>query len=350
MTDYESVLNGITDLTPATEPDLRDIWWTTPAQVVGVAKDPMGHLEIFLAGSALNIHSAIVDRAAQHHQWHRSNGASLSATRLMLPPLGYFDQVGAFLCTELLRKGADEDLPVAFALTEPIIELAIERLQLSESAMLGLAGELLLLEALCRNVDPQLLPQLLQGWDGWRRSHRDLRVGTTGVEVKTTTHMTSTHAIQGFHQIEPFPGDATMPAEDRLILVSIGLQPHSPSSGSFTIPQMVQRIVNRLAETGHKGQAAEFLRRVAIYGSESGFGYDHNTMAREAPFTDPYAISFIRAYDMADPAIDVLQSDDVIARHHVDPGSFRFTITLPMSLGSTNPVLGANQIAQDLLA
>jgi hypothetical protein len=49
-----------------------------------------------------------------------------------------------------------------------------------------------------------------------------------------------------------------------------------------------------------------------MYGSESGIGYEHATMANEAPFTAPFSVTFVRGYDMADPAVEVLRRDDVV--------------------------------------
>ncbi|MFP3344743.1 PD-(D/E)XK motif protein, partial [Halomonas sp. SIMBA_159] len=92
-----------------------------------------------------------------------------------------------------LREKADVDLERAFAVTEPLIELAINRMEISENAILGLVGELLLLDALCRRAaDPQVGP-IVQAWDGWRRSARDFTWEGTGVEIKTTTRTTSSH-------------------------------------------------------------------------------------------------------------------------------------------------------------
>src|SRR5699024_1895264 len=117
--------------------NIRDILWLTPGEVIGIARDQAGRLEVFLAGDELHPRSATVKEALEHHEWHRSSREPLAASRLILPAFGHFDQVCAFISTELLRHDADKDLKRAFRSTELIIELAIRRLFLSESAMIG---------------------------------------------------------------------------------------------------------------------------------------------------------------------------------------------------------------------
>ena len=345
MNTYEEVLTDIAALPSGVAGNNRDIRWLTQANVIGVARDPLGRLEVFLAGPQLTPRTATLKSAIEFHAWHRAQGQPLSATRLLLPAFGHFDHVGAFICTELLREGAERDIERAFAVTEPIIELAIERLQLSEAALVGLAGELLLLDAVSRKAVDHQVAQVVQAWDGWRRSARDFTWDRTGLEVKTTTRATSHHTIQGLHQIEAADGSDGGTREERLLLVSIGLQQSDQTSNSFTIPMLVQRIVDRLEATGSHGEVDAFIDRVATYGSESGFGYNHTTMSTDAPFTTSFTTAFVRGYDMADPRIEVLRRDDVSTHHHVDAQSVAFRINLPATVSANNPVVGANRVA-----
>lgn len=349
MKPYEDVLAEIAAIPHGQPGHDRDIHWLTSAQAIGVARDPLGHLELFLSSAELKPTTAAVKSALEFHSWHRISAAPLDASRLLLPAFGHYDQVGAFICTELLREGADQDLERAFRVTEPIIELAIRRLQLSQTALLGLAGELLLLEALCRMADDQIVAQLVTSWDGWRRSSRDITWQGTGLEVKTTLRSTSTHTIQGVHQLEPADGSDGGPVEDRLLLVSVGLQPSEPSNNSFSIPVLVERIADRLVATGNAPAVGEFLKRVSTYGSESGFGYDHTSMTHDAPFTTTFTAAFVRGYDMADPAVEVLRRDDVATHHHVEMQSVTFRINLPAIVNPQNPINGASTIARSVL-
>lgn len=349
MTSYEEVLEQINAVPAGIAGADRDITWLTDAKVIGVARDSSNHLELFLAGDQLNPRTRTVDSAMHHHSWSRDDLPPLSANRILLPALGHFDQVGAFIAVELLREKADTDLARSFAVTEPLIELAIQRLEISESAILGLVGELVLLDALCRRADDLYVGSIVEAWDGWRRSARDLSWQGTGVEIKTTTRQSSSHAIHGIHQIEPTSATDDHPGEDRLLLVSVGLRVAEPEVPAFTIPTLVDGILRRLDATGNPGLTEAFLRHVAVYGSESGIGYDHSTMANEAPFTTPFAVTFVRGYDMGDQDVEVLRRDDVITHQHVNVDSLTFQIDLPATISLDNPVAGARRIAESIL-
>ncbi|CAD7376829.1 MULTISPECIES: PD-(D/E)XK motif protein [Xanthomonas] len=349
MISYEAVLDQISAIPAGAIGDDRAITWLTDAKVVGLARNSRGHLELFLAGDQLKPQTSTVKSAIHHHSWHRDTLPPLRANRILLPALGHFDQVGAFIAAELLRERADVNLGRAFAVTEPLIELAIKRLEISENAILGLLGELLLLDAVCRRADNLNAGQVIEAWDGWRRSARDFTWEGTGVEIKTTTRATSSHAIHGVHQIEPAPATDDTLGEARLLLISIGLSQTDPNVPALSIPSLVESIVERLTATGASGSVDEFLMRVAMYGSESGIGYEHPRMANEAPFTTPFALTFIRGYDMADPAVEVLRRDDVVAHQHVDAQSLTFRVELPATISFDNPVAGSRRVAEAIL-
>jgi hypothetical protein len=350
MKTYESVLQLIESVPSAASAEHRDVRWVTDTHVLGVARDHEGQVEVFLVGPELSPVSGVVRSAMEFRTWHRKSASSFDASRLVFPSLGYFDQVAAFICTELLRCDADVSLSQAFAQTEPIIELAIERLRLSNQAILGLAGELLLLDALCRNAaDAQAAP-LIESWDGWKRSSRDFTWGPTGIEVKTTTRSNSSHVVEGVHQVERSDGSDGGAPEDRLFLVSIGLQPAEPGGNAFTIPQLVDRIIARVEGAGAGGSVVDkFLAHVAEYGANSGGGYEHGTQVPDPPYTTPFLTTFFRAYDMSDRAVEVLRRDNVAVHHHVDVSSVRFRVELPITASLGNPVVGANQVAQGIL-
>ncbi|MFN3311932.1 MAG: PD-(D/E)XK motif protein [Hyphomonas sp.] len=350
MTSYEAVLNQINVLPTGAGGDDRDINWLTDAKVIGVARNSRGHLELFLAGDELVPRTGTVKTAMRYHSWHRAHLPPLNANRIYLPALGHFDRVGAFIAAELLREKADANLERAFAVTEPLIELAIKRMEISENAILGLVGELLLLDALCRRAaDPQVGP-IVQAWDGWRRSARDFTWEGTGVEIKTTTRATSSHAIHGVHQIDPTPASDDATGEARLLLVSIGLRQADLNEPALSIPSLVESIIKRLNATGASGLVDEFLTRVSVYGTESGIGYQHATMVNEAPFATPFSVTFVRGYDMADPAVEVLRRDDVITHQHVDAQSVAFRVELPATISLDNPIAGVRRVVEAILS
>jgi len=350
MTSYESVLQVIESVPSTESADSRDVTWTTDSRVVGVARDYEGRVEVFLAGARLSPLSSAISDAIEFHTWHRDGAHPFDANRLLFPAAGHFDQIAAFICTELLRAGADISLADAFVRTEPIIEMAIERLRLSSQAIIGLAGELLLLDALCRRAHDEQVSLIVGSWDGWKRSSRDFSWGATGVEVKTTTRSTSSHLVEGTHQVERSNGSDGGEGEDRLLLVSVGLQPAESGGNAFTIPQLVDRIIERMQEASLEAAVVEkFLNHVAEYGAGSGGGYEHNALNPDQSYSQPYLTGFFRAYDMSDNAVEVLRRDDISIHHHVDVSSVRFRVELPAAVSPNNPVLGANQVADVIL-
>ena len=131
--------------------------------------------------------------------------------------------------------------------------------------------------------------------------------------------------------------------------MSIGLQPAEAGSNSFTIPQLVNRIIARIEGAGAGGSVvSKFLAHVAEYGAKLGGGYEHGAQVSPS-YTTPFLTSFFRAYDMSDSAVEVLRRGDVAVRHHVDVNSVRFRMDLPITASPGNPVVGANQVAQAIL-
>ena len=139
-------------------------------------------------------------------------------------------------------------------------------------------------------------------------------------------------------------------SESKLYLVSIGLQPSVPHDNSFTVPTLVNDIIARLQSVDRQDVVERFLERVREYGSGSGFGYDHQTMSRDAAFARSFFVNFVRAYDMTDENVMVLRRSDALAHQHVDPKSLTFNIDLPARVsGDLNPVTGLNQAAMEIL-
>ena len=351
MTSYEKVLNVVEGLADAADPDTRDVRWATAADVVGFARDTDGRVEVFLRGARLRPILTAVQDAIRFQTVLRDGGKpSFDANRLVFPALGHYDQVAAFIGTELLRADADASLDVAFSRTEPLIELAIERVNLSTQNIVGLMGELLMLEALCRRAKRAQIATVIAGWDGWQQqSARDIRVGTTGVEVKTTKGASSSHHIAGVHQVELNDGSGGSPPEDRLLLVSIGLQIGTAGGNGFTLPQLVDRIIEHMTVAGLTESAIQILLfRISEYGGAGG--YNHATQSSDPVYSATFLTSFFRAYNMDDSAVQVLRRADVIAHPHVAVDSVRFRVDFPVVLSAGNPTAGANQVADAILS
>lgn len=347
---YEDLLAMIEELSPADDATERDVRWATQAGVVGLARAQDGKIEIFMRGEPLIAVSGTIREVLEHQVWFRRAGLpAVEASRLLLPAAGHYDQIAAFVCTELLRNGADADLAAAFRRAEPIIELAIRRLRLSDQVLVGLAGELLLLDALCQGSDSSQVGTVVSGWEGWRESGRDFSLGTVGVEVKATTRPTSAHQVQGVHQVELFDGEDGGDMEDMLYLVSIGLIWEN-REGSFSVPSLVDSIVRRLDDVGTRDAVETFLAHVREYGASSDVGYDHKTMSTDLRFTRAFVPRFVRAYDMTDTQIEVLRSRDIVPHQHVASDSVTFGIELPDRVsGDLNPIWGLHEVAVAIL-
>jgi hypothetical protein len=349
---YEDLLADIGILARPREAGERKVFWLPGAKDLGVSRTPEGRLEIFLVGPKLATSRPGLKDALEFGGWFReqSDTESFEANRLILPAMGYFDQVATFLCIELLRNGAESDIASAFKRSEPIIDLVIERLRLSDGALLGLFGEMLVLDALTQRARDDEVAEIVENWSGWKQSLRDFSFGTVGVEVKTTTRNTSTHEIQGVHQIELNDGLSGGPVETSLLLVSISVNYTAGHENAVTLRDLVDRICGRLEQISREDARTIFLSRVREYGAESGFGYNHTTMAQDPAVLRPIEVLFVRGYNMADPNVSVLRRADIVRHQHVDLGSLKYTVDLPGKVsGDLNPATGLQQVAKLIL-
>lgn len=344
-TTYEDLLRLVNGLQPAPSDDDREIEWCDGgAGPVGLARDPKGRIEIFLEGPELSPRFQRVRTAIEHQRWFRSGGDEMQANRILLPPAGHFEQVAAFLSTELARNGASDDIARAFATTEPLIDLAIADLMMADEVLLGLCGEMLVLHALLQAAPDDDVAQVLASWKGHRDTARDFQLGRVGVEVKTTTHSSSSHRFRGIHQLEVGHGvDGQF--EDTFALLSIGVEWTSPDEPhATTLPELIELVTER-TRAALGGQAEpridDLLDHVEMYGSPTKIGYDHRTMSSAGRFSRPLRVLFARCYDMGDEAIHLLTTDDLRSRPFIDGDSLHARINLPARVrGDVNPVNG----------
>jgi hypothetical protein len=352
---YEQQLELVKGLRRSHSDDDRHIGWVATEDLIGFARTPKGRIEMFLPGPPLVARFRRVREALEYQTWFRANGKQLLANRILLPAAGHFEQVAAFLGTELIRNGASSDLSRAFAQTEPLIEMAIEDLLLAEDALLGLCGELLLLNALLASAPDARVEEVLDSWKGYRETSRDFQLGCVGVEVKTTTRGSSSHLFRGVHQLEP--GHGVGGADERsYALVSIGLEwiETGEEANTTSLPELVDGCVARLTDVlGPLAAAAvdELLQRVATYGLPTALGYQHNEMRGSARFARRFRVAFVRDYDMADEHIRLLTTDDMRARPYIDIESLHLRVNFPEKVsGDVNPVGGLNACATSILA
>ncbi|MDN4473376.1 PD-(D/E)XK motif protein [Demequina zhanjiangensis] len=343
---FEDLRDSIIGLT-SPEDASRRIVWAEGTKAIGVARDHMGRLEVFVVGEPLAASIASVRDALEHDTWSREDGTAIAANRLVLPAAPFFDSVAAFICAELIANGAVTGPQEAFSRSEHVIALAISRGRVSNQALVGLVGELSLLLALLRASPAAMADSVLDTWKGSKPSSRDFQLGNVGVEVKTTTGESSTHHVQGLHQVTAGASVGGEP-ESALFLLSVGISwlPDGAVSGR-SIPSMVDQILSRLS--GEESRQ-RFKRQLREYGGDSALGYDHDEDRGKTVYARGFMLTFERLYDMADPAVLIPQLHDFERFTHFDVQSMSFRLMLPDKVtGDRNPVGGMAAASRSLL-
>lgn len=345
---YEELRERIADAAPSTQRDARDVVWATSGRRLGFARSPAGAIELFIVSEQLESTTPGVARHLEHRAWATGpENGTLGANRLLLPNEPHFDRVAAFICAELLLNGVDTNPAEAFRRSEELIDLALARGAVDSQALVGLCGEMLLLDSLISADPGSAKTILMQSWAGYRDSSRDLQLGPVGVEVKTTTKAVSEHHIQGPHQTEIGVSVGGVP-ETRLFLLSIGmLWLPTGHPDSHTLPSIVTKLVRHLTPV----DAQEFLSRVRGYSGGAEIGYEHGAKNLPREFIRPFTTNFARLYDLTDHRIRIPRSDDLRGMDLV-PESVQYRIRLPEQVnGTLNPVSGlaasAAQVLQD---
>lgn len=337
---FEWLREQLPRLDSAKGPRDRDLVWVNRERTVAVGRDEDGRLEMFLPGPPLIPSVKAVADSMSHQEWSLEGGGNLEANRLQLGGESHFDGVVSFLCAELLENGAHADLPGAFARTEPSIALALSRAALGTEVIVGLAGELLVLEGLTRDFDAAQCGVITDGWLGSMPSSRDFRLGTTGVEVKTTSGTTSKHHVQGLHQVEVGHADGGE-IETGLWLLSLGIRWTARDEGGITVPSLVETVSGRLSADAR----ATFHQRLLQYGGDAGSGYRHDRDRFVATYSRPFLARFERLYDMGDPLVRLPRRGDLETYTELDLDSLSFRVDLPNRVrGDINPVSGWQRI------
>jgi hypothetical protein len=312
------------------------MWWLSGPLAVG--RTPSGDFEIFIRGTEIRATSPLVRRHLQFGDWRPEEGGEpFSASRIVLPAAPHFASVAALIAIELLRAGitAPHGPQPAFSDVEPIIEMAIRRGALPENVIIGLIGELTVLRQLLltRSDRPFEMMRALEYWQGWQDGGRDFRIDDHAIEVKTTQTSISSHEFSGLHQLEP----ASLPSGSReqLHLLSVGLV--ASTSVGETLPAIVDSIMGLLSINCSPEVTEEMLRRVSLYGNQSGGGYSHEAMQGWGAYGTSYAHSFPpRLYRVDDPAMRLLDRD-LLSRTFVQPEGLAFTMHFPTQISAFNP-------------
>ncbi|VXC43238.1 hypothetical protein NOCARDAX2BIS_540017 [Nocardioides sp. AX2bis] len=160
--------------------------------------------------------------------------------------------------------------------------------------------------------------------------------------------------MAGLHQVEAGHTESGEP-ERRFYLASIGLAWLSPSqaetSATFKLSALADSILAEMTTAEiSQDTVAWFIQAMREYGTDPNRGYDHTDIDSRHLYDRPFAIAFARLYDMADPGVQVMRSDDVVSHPFTDASSLRFRINLPDQVGGDfNPTVGMGQIAQTIV-
>lgn len=358
MSSFENLIALAQSLRPPQTWDQRSLEWCDEGHILGLARQPGGAYEVFVSGPALTAHRPGVRRHVRFDSWATAGHGQFSANRIVLPNEEHYAAVAAFLAEELLRFGILQNPQEAFTRAEPVIEMALRRTAAEEEVLLGLLGELRFLEALLKAAStPSARAKALSSWRGFERSARDFEVDPNiVVEVKVTRGPTSTHHINNVSQVDPRRTTDGSPTE-RLYLLSIGVteldESPTPEMPAVSVASLTDSILGLLAGSpdASPGEVDElFLNRLRNYGPKQGQHYDHRTMRDWAVYSEPWAITFERAYDMSSPHMDVLRRTDLEARTFVAADSVNFVAAFPPTVGEPgNPETDVQRFARAVL-
>lgn len=326
MTTYDAIFAELGRLTVPDEEDRLDIEWISHEKLA-VGRDCAGRFLVLLAGSSVTPQSPSVEAVLTTGRWLDSQGSVVDGSLLQLPGGEPFHVATTTIAVEFLRRGV-ESRPVGdvYLEVEPFIELVIRRLLLPPEALLGLLGELLVLDYVVEAVSERPAggrPPLPSLWRGHARESRDIVLHRLAIEVKTTASSESRHSIGGLDQIEPRTLEGGV--QETLRLASIGLAPEPSGSSRFSVSQLAQRILGWMDEDSQ----AAFLSQLQSYGPADCTGYDHRTMADWEPYARRYRLTFVpRLYDVADPRLVLIRRSDLQGTV-VQPDGISYQVLLP---------------------
>ena len=175
---------------------------------------------------------------------------------------------------------------------------------LTREQVMGLVGELLVLEALLADTD--LMPGvLIHGWSGPDREARDIGVNGTRIEVKAQRSTSSTKLrISSLHQLDE--------RGDRVFVILIRM---TPSEQGRSLVDLVQDIQTLLSATPLA--ALEFERKLALSGMTADAGFSREPYSEDqrlvygvtqafprlVPGNVPAGVTAVQ-YEISGPALD----------------------------------------------
>jgi hypothetical protein len=319
---YESIYAAASAVQVPDRQSYLQVEWIEPSRIA-IGRDADGRVVILIGGEEFPVSSEAVREAITYGSWSTPDGTRVDGSLLHLSADQPFLVAATTIATELLRCGiATTPAHVVFPRVEAFIDLVMRRVVLPPETILGLLGELLVLDSLLDGLfalPTERRPDPCSLWRGFSRQSRDFVLNTLAIEVKTTSSTMSKHLVGGLDQVSARPG-----SNESLFLASVGLAPDPSGNAPHCVFGLVERIIAKLDPS----QATVFLDQLTQYGPEECSGYHHATMSNWEPYRRPYRITFApRLYDMGDPHIRVLRRADLQGTC-VQPEGISFTIIL----------------------
>jgi hypothetical protein len=343
---YERLRNEISALEDAATASDRFLTWATDDRSLALARDDAGRLEVFILGDRLVAATKVVAEVLEHQSWSADDGLVFPATRVVLPRGDHFDQLGATICVELVDHGLHTDAQAAFTAVEPLIALALTREVVTDLTLMGLIGELALLERLLDATAAEAAHDVLSTWAGSVPSARDFQIGTVGVEVKTTQGASSVHHVEGVHQVELGHSNDNV-QETGLFMLSLGIGFVTDAEVGLSLPELTDSILGLVP---NEEDRADLLARIKQYGGDAAIGYDHAQDRAKPRYASRFYFRFERLYDLCDDRLKLLTSARLAGLTNVDPGSVAFRVTFDEKIrGVHNPTAGWDAVTSRIL-
>ncbi|MEY4548747.1 MAG: hypothetical protein RL685_4942, partial [Pseudomonadota bacterium] len=242
---YEYISSLLEQLERPRQPTLINIDWLAFG-VAAVGRDESDSNLVLIVGPQLTSASSVVARAMRFATWATTMETSLEGNVIALPAGDHFRAAAATIAVELMRHGIDSRPPgEVFQEVEPLMELVMRRLLLPPECVLGLIGELYVLDVFLRGLDlgSSLRSDPTAIWRGHLEQSRDFALGASSIEVKTTATGVARHHFSGFSQVEAAQADGV--GRESLYLASIGLQSADTDTG-LSVARLADSILAHL--------------------------------------------------------------------------------------------------------
>lgn len=348
MKSYEEWSARVRQLQPSSG-EARRVTWDGHSGVLGVSLTAEGQVEVLIRGPELSFRHSAVKRRVSYQTWSSNKLGDVTTNTLLLPPGSEFIPAAAWICAELQREGVDDHPQKAVDRTESVLALILDGLAESAKSYTGLLGELHVLASLIERCPPGRRADIAHGWNGHSPSLRDITLGTTGIEVKTTSTAEPTHRFDGVHQVE-----ATSD-ESHLAVISIGVEVNSQAESTRSLEEELERIEGALhEELDAEGVSAimDTLRvHVDEYGVVSSTSLKADALQRKLLRDMRFAIRWVRSYDSSSSSIRLPTHASLAeASPYLRVDSIQFSLHLPTDPATPGLTAGMAAVADACLS